>query len=100
MMKIDVARPLLERSAVLQDNDLIKIIRDRYKDQPQHHLHSIAGRPAVSENVSEELVDHGNDHTVTRLTVNDGADISTESFQKIADRAEKNTDLVDALGKT
>lgn len=97
--EIEVARPVLERSVVLRDDDLIDIIRNRYKDHPQDHLHSIAGRRAVSGNVSDELVDHGNDHTVTRLTINEGATISTESFLKIADRAEQNTDLVDALGK-
>lgn len=91
---IVVAKPVLERSKILDDDDLLNIIRNRSQD----HMHSIAGRETVSQCVSGELVDRGNDRTVTRLTGNMGADISEKSFNVIADRAQENPDLRAALG--
>ncbi len=92
--EIDIARPVLERSTVLQDGDLLSVIRNRSQD----HLFSIAGRNSVSEGVSSELVERGNERAVIRLTGNQGADISNKSFEKIVGRADENSGLVDALG--
>ncbi len=91
--EIDVARPLLEYSEVLQDPDLIDIIKERTED----HRYSIAGRENISADVSGKLVEHGDDGTLARVTGNGGAKFTDQSFEKIADRALGNVDLHDAL---
>lgn len=90
---IQVAQPLLENSSVLQDPDLIDIIRSKTEE----HRYSIAGREMISPDVSGELVEHGDDGTLTRVTGNDGAKFTNQTFEKIADRALENKDLHSAL---
>lgn len=90
---IAVAGPVLERSKVLKDEDLVDIIRNRSED----HRHSIAGRETISQNVSGELVEHGGDQTITRVTSNEGATFSEEAMRRIARRAQENAKLREAL---
>ena len=90
---IQVAQPLLENSSVLQDPDLIDIIRSKTEE----HRYSIAGRETISPDVSGELVEHGDDGTLTRVTGNDGAKFTNQTFEKIADRALENKDLHSVL---
>ncbi len=91
---ISVAKPVLERSTILRDSDLIQIIGNRSQD----HLYSIAGRLTVSQQVSGALVDKGSDTVVTRLTGNHGAELSHDSLTQIAERAVENSDLLSVLG--
>lgn len=91
---IAVARPVLERSTILNDGDLVDIIRNRSDD----HHYSIAGRKQISTNVSGELVDHGNDRTLNRVTGNQGAEFTQQSLEKIVGRARENSELRDTLG--
>ena len=50
---IEVASPVLMHSGMLRDKDLIEIIKHR----TQEHMLVVAGRDAVSEDVSDALVD-------------------------------------------
>ena len=54
---IEVARPLLEFSNVLSDDDLIEIIAN----QTEEHRIAIAGRPTVPERVGDAIVEHRRD---------------------------------------
>ncbi len=76
-----VALPILEFSEVLNDQDLVEIIRS----QSESKQVAIARRKDVSEVVSGELVDTGNERVVTNLVSNAGARISEASLQKVVD---------------
>ncbi len=73
-----VALPILQFSEVLNDQDLIEIIASQSEEKQV----AIANRAMVSENVSDVLVDTGNEKAVTTLIANDGAKISDQSLHK------------------
>jgi uncharacterized protein (DUF2336 family) len=91
--EIAVARPVIERSPVLSQDDLVEIA-ERFG---QGHLMAIARRPDISEVVSTVLVDRGNDEVVEGLLDNRTAAISHGSMVQIADRAEASDRLKSSL---
>lgn len=88
-----VALPMLQFSEVLTDEDLIKIVASQ---SPAKQV-AIAKRAQVSENVSEALVDSGNEEAVTRLVSNVGAEISEKSLQKVVDDLGDRETIQDAM---
>lgn len=91
--QIDVARPLLEFSTVLSDDDLIEIVHERSED----HRVAIAGRPTVTERVGTAIVETGGEQSIARLVANDNAEIGTGLLEKLANQADGNTRLADLL---
>ena len=91
--EIDIARPVLTRSAVLLDEDLIKIIYDTTTD----HRSAVAIRARLSEDVSAAIVDTGDVKALTTLLRNHTADISEDSFIKVAGLCASTTDLHEPL---
>ena len=73
---IEVARPVLEKSALLKDEDLVETIRNR----TDSHRLSIAIREHVSETVSDELIEHGNEDVIEALIQNSNAELSKASM--------------------
>ena len=59
--EIEVAEPILMKSLVLRDTELIRIIRHR----TQHHQLAIAMRRSISSHVSDALVETGNIDVIT-----------------------------------
>lgn len=86
---IDIARPVLTESPVLKDADLLAIIESK----GQEHLLSVSQRAQVSETVSDRLVDKGDDVVVESLIKNKGAELSHQTFDKVATRAETSERL-------
>lgn len=82
--EIEVAHAILLRSAVLQDEELIEIIRHRTLE----HQLAIAMRRSVSPPVSDALVETGSDQVMETLLENDGAEIGPETLEKIVEQAE------------
>ena len=80
---IEVAHPILMRSVVLQDMELIEIIRHR----TMRHQLSIALRKSVSEAVSDELVATGDKAVVRTLLENRGARISPATLEYIVEQS-------------
>ena len=76
-----VALPVLQFSDVLTDDDLIAIISSQ---SPEKQV-AIAKRSTVSENVSDALVETGNEDAVISLVSNEGAEISERSLIKVVD---------------
>ncbi len=76
-----VALPVLEFSKVLNDQDLIEIVRSQ---GPAKQV-AIAKRDVVSKGLSGALVDAGNEKAVTTLVANEGAEISERSLTKVVD---------------
>jgi uncharacterized protein (DUF2336 family) len=90
---LDIAYPILIESAVLQDMELVEIIRHRTHE----HQLAIAMRASVSESVSDALVDTDNNDVIRTLVENRGAMISGETLERIVDRSESQPDLQDPL---
>lgn len=82
--EISVAAPVLARSKVLLDSDLIAVAKLKSQD----HLHAIAGREQVSAAVSDALVARGDDRVLVRLVTNNGANLSEQAMEKLTDKAE------------
>lgn len=90
---IDVARPLLEFSNVLSDDDLIEIV----KETDEEHRVVIAGRDSVGARVGEAIVDEGGRESVVHLLNNQTAKLGKETVGKLLQRAEQDGDLANGL---
>lgn len=81
---IEVAGPILSRSKVLTEDELITIVHET----GQAHIQAIARRDTVPERVSHAIVEKGDDHAVATLVQNDGAQIARATFEEVTRRAE------------
>jgi len=78
----NVALPIIRYSDVLTEDDLLEIVRT----QPGARQVAVAERPAVSESVSEAIVEHGTEDAVVSLVSNEGAAISDASLEKVVEK--------------
>ncbi len=74
---IEIAEPMLTKSGVLKDEQLIEIIRNR----TDAHRMAIAIRFHVSEDVSSELIELGSEDVVEALVNNENVEISELSMK-------------------
>ncbi len=79
-----VAHPVLLRSTLLSDEELIRIIQHRSR---QHQI-AIARRRDLSEAVSDELVNTQDSDVITALLENHSARISKATLAYLAEQAE------------
>ncbi|WP_332687795.1 DUF2336 domain-containing protein [Devosia sp.] len=86
---IEVAKPLLEFSNVLSDDDLIDIIAS----QSEEHRLAIAGRTNVPERVGEAIVEHGDRSSVVRLVRNANAEFDKATLEKLVERAARDAEI-------
>jgi uncharacterized protein (DUF2336 family) len=77
--RIEVARPILEESPLLEDDELIEIVRT---NAMQYAL-AVAGRERVSEQLADALVDTGEQQVVAKLVGNVGASLSTKTLTRV-----------------
>jgi uncharacterized protein (DUF2336 family) len=80
----DVAAPVLERSAVLTDQDLIEIIN---ANPAAWALTCIARRPEVGPSVADAVTEGGDVKAIAALLGNSSAQIREETLDRIVDRA-------------
>ncbi|MAP94604.1 MAG: hypothetical protein CMK07_06585 [Ponticaulis sp.] len=80
---INVARPVLEKSTQLSDEDLIRVVTSR----TQEHILAITKRQGVSESVSGAIVERGTEQVIASLLGNKTAEIGRESMEKVANKA-------------
>ncbi len=79
-----VAVPVLEHSPVLSDDDLLEII----KSTPgTRSLSAISRRESVSAGVSDAIVATADEHAITDLLNNGGAQIREETLDALAEEA-------------
>jgi hypothetical protein len=78
----EVARLVLRLSPVLTDRDLAAIALN----QSQAHLSAIAERVRLSENITDILVERGDDDVLKTVGGNEGAAFTEEGFEKLLDR--------------
>lgn len=92
---IAVAGPVLERSARLEEGDLIEIARTK----SQSHLLAISGRPQLGMALTDVLVERGNAEVTQRVAGNAGASFSESGFSSLVSRATSDEVLAEAVGK-
>lgn len=90
---IEVARPVLAKSQVLEDADLIDLILRHATD---HHL-AISEREAISESVSGTLLEAGDRDVAKALLRNEGARIDDGTMETLVVRSAHEPDLAEAL---
>ena len=73
----DIARPILEKTELLHDKDLIDIIRMRTDE----HRVAIAIRDGLSSEVSDALIEYGNEDVIENLLKNNDSNISKRAME-------------------
>lgn len=81
----DIAFPILANSNVLLDSDLIDIVRNR---TVQHQL-AVAIRNPVNYDVSDALVETGNEEVITKLLENKAAKITDTTMEYLVEQSER-----------
>ncbi len=91
--EINVARPLLEFSSILSDDDLIEIV----KGKTEEHRVAIAGRENIAANVGNAIAENGGDESIAKLIENESADIGSRALEKALHLAKDNDRLAQRL---
>lgn len=86
MDDIEVARPVIEHSRALTQNDLIEVIEAKSQD----HMMAVTKRPDIGEKVSSVLVAKGEDRVLVSLLQNDTAKMDRQTFERVSERVEAN----------
>ncbi|NQE64960.1 hypothetical protein E1H18_5216 [Caulobacter sp. RHG1] len=93
--EIEIARPIIARSAVLQDHDLIRLLVQATLE----HQIEIARRPRLRASVVEAIIDRDEPAVLTALASNETADISTDAMGKLVDRSREVVALRSPLAR-
>ncbi len=80
---IEIAHPVIRGAAGLTDLDLIEIARQ----SSDGHLHAIAGRPQLSEAITDVLIDRGSRRVVHTVSANHGARFSEWGMGELVNHA-------------
>lgn len=86
---VAVARPVIERSARLEEKDLVAIATQR----GQGHMLAMSGRRDLTPAITDVLVTRGDDHVVRKVARNDTARFSDMGFGTMVRRAEADVEL-------
>jgi uncharacterized protein (DUF2336 family) len=92
---MQVAGPLLEKSDVLTEEDLVEIA-DRDRRDPAL-LSTIAARPRLTQGVTDVLIRRGNAAIARRIIDRTDAPISESSFARLVTSVENDKELAAAI---
>ena len=81
--EIEVAHPILVKSELLRDPELIEIVQHRTME----HQVAVAMRPKISEQVSNVLVETSNEKVITTLLSNQDALISNSTMNLLVEQS-------------
>jgi uncharacterized protein (DUF2336 family) len=90
---IEVAFPILSQTPVLLDEDLVEVIQQR---SMEHQL-AITVRPAISEGISDALVQAGNEGVIRSLLMNPNAKISSATINYLVEESRRVTSYQEPL---
>ena len=90
---VAVAGPVLQKSPALTDNHLIGIA----KTKGQGHLLAIAARERINNVVTDVLIERGNKNVLRKVTGNNGAAISEDSFARLISEAKGDKALAELV---
>ncbi len=91
--QIEVAFPILMESRVLQDVDLIEIVRER----TQQHRLAIAMRADISDDVCNVLADCADDDVTVAMLRNTTARIGTGLYERLGEQSRSSEALQEPL---
>lgn len=83
--QVEVAYPILRNSRLLSDPDLVEIVRHR----SQEHLLVVALRAPLSADVTDALVDYGNEHVIEQLLKNQDAVLSRRALEYLVGESQR-----------
>lgn len=86
---IEVAGPVLTRSASISDETLVETANTK----SQAHLHAIAQRPTISPPVTDVLVERGDQQVIRTTAANPGARFSEHGCAQLAVRSKDDSVL-------
>ena len=86
---IAVARPILARSPVLTEADILRLAQASSDD----HLDAIATRPSLSSRITDVLIDRGSNKVLRTVSGNAGAEVSETGLRRLVDRARHDDEL-------
>ncbi len=81
--EIEVAHPILVKSELLRDPELIEIVQHRTME----HQVAVAMRPNISEQISDVLVETNNEEVITTLLSNQDALISNSTMNHLVEQS-------------
>jgi uncharacterized protein (DUF2336 family) len=93
--EIEIARPIIARSAVLQDHDLIRLLVQATLE----HQIEIARRPHLRSPVVEAIIDRDEPAVLTALASNETAEISSDAMGKLVERSREVVALRSPLAR-
>lgn len=91
--RIEVARPIILRSPLLSDDDVVKLIAAC--DVPHHE--AVAARPNIGEPVTEMLANSEVESVLVTLVRNATAKISTHAYETLVEKSRQIASLQDPL---
>lgn len=83
--EIEIARPILAASPVLQDNDLLRVLIEASLE----HQIAIARRPHISGRVADAVIDRAEPAVLMALTTNRTAEISIEGVRRLVEHSRR-----------
>jgi uncharacterized protein (DUF2336 family) len=92
---IDIARPIIAASPVLQDLDLVKLLVEATVD----HQIEVARRPCIGPPVVDRIVHRAEPAVMTALASNDTADIAPEAMLRLVEASREIASMRSPLAR-
>jgi len=83
--EIEIARPILESSPILQDEDLLRVLIEASLE----HQIAVARRPHISGRVADAVIDKAEPAVLMALTTNRTAEISVEGVRRLVEHSRR-----------
>ncbi len=83
--EIEIARPILESSPILQDEDLLRVLIEASLE----HQIAVARRPQISGRVADAVIDQAEPAVLMALTTNRTAEISPEGVRRLVEHSRR-----------
>ncbi|MBW8304466.1 MAG: DUF2336 domain-containing protein [Brevundimonas sp.] len=83
--EIEIARPVLAASPLLQDDDLLRVLVETTLE----HQIEVARRPHLGGRVADAIIDRGEPATVTALAFNRTAEISLDGLRRLVEQSRR-----------
>ncbi len=83
--EIEIARPVLASSPILQDDDLLRVMIEASLE----HQIAVARRPQISGRVADAVIERGEPAVLTALATNRTADLSIDGVRRLVEHSRR-----------
>ncbi len=83
--EIEIARPILALSPILQDEDLLRVMIEASLE----HQIAIARRPRISGRVADAVIERGEPAVLTALATNRTAELSVDGMRRLVEHSRR-----------